>query len=148
MFGGITLNFSSPYQSSSRAAIPLTAILLLALAVHGPLLLMQLPASSYDANTHIFFAAHYSHHWFNPWNEKWFGGFSQTTFPPLAQKLVAVFARFMSVTLAYMLVQLCAVLLLTIGVFRYARLWISDSAARLAAIGSIFLWSLAMLVYQ
>ena len=43
-------------------ALPLSVILLIALAVHGPLLLMQLPAGSYDANTHIFFAAHYAHH--------------------------------------------------------------------------------------
>jgi hypothetical protein len=96
----------------------------------------------------MFFAQHYADGWFNPWNEKWFGGFSQTTFPPLAHQWVAIFARFMSVTLAYMLVQLCAVVLITSGVFRYARLWVSDGAARLAAIGSIFLGSLAMLVYQ
>ena len=47
-------------------AIPLSAILLITMAVHGPLLLMQLPAGSYDANTHMFFAAHYAQHWFNP----------------------------------------------------------------------------------
>src|SRR5438105_7754504 len=117
-------------------SVSLTSIILLALAVHGPILLMEYPASSLNANVQMFFAQHYADNWFNPWNEKWFGGFSQTTFPPLAHQLVAFFARFMSVTLAYMLVQLCAVLLLTIGVFRYARLWIRDSAARLAAIGS------------
>ena len=129
-------------------SVSLTSIVLLALAVHGPLLLMEFPATSLNANMHMFFAQHYADNWFNPWNEKWFGGFSQTTFPPLAQQLVAIFARFMSVTLAYMLIQLCAVLALTVGVFRYARLWVSDSAARIAAIGSIFLGSLAMLIYQ
>src|SRR5881275_3510213 len=108
MFGGLTLNFSSPYQSSSRAAIPLTAILLLALAVHGPLLLMQLPASSYDANTHIFFADHYAKHWFNPWNEKWFAGFSQTTYPPLGHQWIAIFSYFVGLREAYALVQLIA----------------------------------------
>src|SRR5438270_10089365 len=121
MFGGITLNFSSPYQSSSRAAIPLTAILLLALAVHGPLLLMQLPASSYDANTHMFFAAHYAKHWFSPWNEKWFGGFSQTTYPPLAHQWIALFSHVVGLQFAYMLVQLIVILLLTVGIYRYAK---------------------------
>ncbi len=72
-------------------AIPLSAILLIALAVHGPLLLMQLPLASYDANTHIFFAAHYANHWFVPWNTKWFGGFSQTTYPPLTHQWIALF---------------------------------------------------------
>src|ERR671932_1395685 len=119
MFGGTTLNFSSPYQSSSRAAIPLTAILLLALAVHGPLLLMQLPASSYDANFHMFFARHYAQHWFDPWNEKWFAGFSQTTYPPLPQQWMALLSHLFGLQLSYMLVQLAAVLLLPVGVYRY-----------------------------
>ena len=60
-------------ESYSRP-IPLLAIVLVALAVHGPLLLMQLPSGSFDANFHIFLASHYAHHWFNPWNEKWFAG--------------------------------------------------------------------------
>jgi len=63
---------------------------LLALAVHGPLLFMQLPAHSFDANLHIFFASHYAQHWFNPWNEKWFCGFSQTTYPPLEHQWMAL----------------------------------------------------------
>ena len=53
--GGTSL-ISKSSTLHSRA-IPLSAILLIALAVHGPLLLMQLPAGSYDANTHMFFAA-------------------------------------------------------------------------------------------
>src|SRR5476649_2251566 len=71
--------------------IPLAAIVLVALAVHGPLLAMRLPlTTSYDANFHIFFASHYAHHWFNPWNPKWFAGFSQTTYPPLSHQLIAL----------------------------------------------------------
>ena len=42
-------------------AIPLSWILLLALLVHGPLLLMQIPNDSYDAYLHQFFASHYRH---------------------------------------------------------------------------------------
>ncbi len=75
-----------------RRPIPLAAIVLLALIVHGPLLTMQLPlTTSYDANLHIFFASHYAHHWFDPWNEKWFAGFSQTTYPPLGHQWIAIF---------------------------------------------------------
>jgi hypothetical protein len=126
----------------------LTAIVLLALAVHGALLLMQLPASSYDANTHMFFAAHYAHHWFDPWNEKWFAGFSQTTYPPLVHQWIAIFSKVMGLSLAYMFVQLAVILLLPVGMYRYARLWVDERAAGYAAIGSIFLGSLAMIVYQ
>ncbi|MGO9518967.1 MAG: hypothetical protein ACLPND_18195, partial [Candidatus Korobacteraceae bacterium] len=129
-------------------AIPLSAILLIALATHGPLLLMQLPAGSYDANTHIFFAAHYAHHWFTPWNVKWFGGFSQTTYPPLTHQWIALFSHVMGLGMAYMFVQFLAILLLPIGMYRYAALWVDEVSASYAALGSVFLGSLAMLVYQ
>jgi len=47
-----------------------------------------------------------------------------------------------------MLVQLVAVLLLPVGVFRFARIWVEDRAASYAALGSIFLGALAFLIYQ
>jgi hypothetical protein len=134
-------------QSYSRP-IPLIAIVLVALAVHGPLLLMQLPAGSFDANFHMFFASHYAHHWFNPWNEKWFGGFSQTTYPPLTHQWIALLSNVTGLKMGYMLVQLIAVLLLPVGVFRFARIWVEDRAASYAALGSVFLGALAFLVYQ
>ena len=137
----------SPHVRSSQT-IGLFAILLLALAVHGPLLLMQLPLGSYDANTHIFFASHYANHWFDPWNEKWYAGFSQTTYPPLTHQLIALFSHLLGLNLAYMLVQLIGILLLVTGVYRYSRLWVDERSASLAAIGAVFLGSLAMLVYQ
>src|SRR5271156_7239562 len=109
--------------------IPVAAIILLALAIHGPLLIMELPATtSYDANLHIFFASHYAHHWFNPWNEKWFGGFSQTTYPPLTHQWIALLSYVVGLTEAFMLVQLIAVLLLPVGVFRFAKIWVEDRA--------------------
>jgi hypothetical protein len=143
-------SYTSP-ASSDRGitrSVPLLGILLLAAAVHGPLLLMQLPVESYDASTHMFFAQHYANSWFNPWNDKWFAGFSQTTYPPLAHQWIALFSKVMSLKLAYMLVQLIVLMLLPVGVYRYARLWVEERAASYAALGTIFLGSLAMLVYQ
>jgi hypothetical protein len=140
-------NFVSTVQSYSRP-IPILAIVLVALAVHGPLLFMQLPAGSFDANFHIFFASHYAHHWFNPWNEKWFAGFSQTTYPPLTHQWIAMFSTVAGLKMGYMLVQLIAVLLLPVGIFRFARIWVDDRAASYAALGSVFLGALAFLVYQ
>lgn len=137
----------TPNTSYSRP-IPLLAIVLVALAVHGPLLLMQLPSGSFDANFHIFLASHYAHHWFNPWNEKWFAGFSQTTYPPLTHQWIALVSTVAGLKMGYMLVQLIAVLLLAAGVFRFARIWVDERAASYAALGSIFLGALAFLVYQ
>src|ERR1700677_4973877 len=143
-----------PANTSVRTAppysrpVPLLAIVLLALAIHGPLLLMQLPAGSFDTNFHIFFASHYAHHWFNPWNEKWFAGFSQTTYPSLTHQWIALVSTITGLKMGYMLVQLIAVLLLPVGVFRFAKIWVDDRAASYAALGSIFLGALSFLVYQ
>src|ERR1700758_428564 len=137
----------TPNTSYSRP-IPLLAIVLVALAVHGPLLLMQLPSGSFDANFHIFLASHYAHHWFNPWNEKWFAGFSQTTYPPLTHQWIALVSNVAGLKMSYMLVQLVAVLLLPVGIFRFARIWVDDRAASYAALGSVFLGALAFLIYQ
>lgn len=135
-------------SDSYSRPIPLMAIVLVALAVHGPLLLMQLPSGSFDANFHIFLASHYAHHWFNPWNEKWFAGFSQTTYPPLTHQWIALVSNVAGLKMGYMLVQLIAVLLLPVGVFRFAKIWVDERAASYAALGSIFLGALAFLVYQ
>ncbi len=137
----------NPQESYSRP-IPLLAIVLVAFAVHGPLLLMQLPSGSFDANFHIFLASHYAHHWFNPWNEKWFAGFSQTTYPPLTHQWIALVSTVSGLKMGYMIVQLIAVLLLPVGVYRFAKIWADDRAASYAALGSIFLGALAFLVYQ
>ena len=138
-----------PEKSLSSRPIPLLLILLLVAAVHGPLLLMQLPAkTSYDANFHIFFASHYAQHWFSPWNEKWFAGFSQTTYPPLGHQLIALLSYGFGLNAAYGLVQFLALLLLPVGVYRFAKLWVDDISASYAALGSVFLGAVAFLTYS
>ncbi len=138
----------SDSSSSPLRPLPLSFILLVAVVVHLPLLLMQLPLKSYDANFHIFFASHYLHHWFNPWNMKWYAGFSQTTYPPLAQQWVAVVSMILGLNMAYMAVQFAAILLLVVGVYRFARLWVSPCAASYAALASVFIGAESFLVYN
>jgi hypothetical protein len=132
----------------SRRPIPLTFILLVAAVVHVPLLLAKLPLHSYDATFHIFFASHYVHHWFDPWNVKWYAGFSQTTYPPLPQQWIAVLSHMFGLEMAYMAVQFAAVLLLAIGVYRFSRLWVDDRSASLAALASVFLGAESFLIYS
>ena len=126
----------------------MSMILLAVFAVHLPLLLMGLPLKSYDTNFHIFFASHYLHHWFDPWNAKWYAGFSQTTYPPLPQQWVAVISHLTGLNLAYMTVQFVAILLLVIGVYRFALLWVSPRAASFAALAAVFLGAESFLVYS
>jgi hypothetical protein len=134
-------------QALSRP-IPISMIFLAALAVHVPLLMMKLPLKSYDTNFHIFFASHYRQHWFDPWNPKWYAGFSQTTYPPLPQQWLALVSRITGLDMAYMAVQLVAILLLTLGVYRFAQLWVDRRAAALAALASVFLGAESFLVYS
>lgn len=135
-------------SSPLRRAIPLRLIVLIALAFHGPLLLMQVPANTFDANFHMSMAENYAHHWFNPWNEKSFAGFSETTYPPLVHQWIAMFSHLIGLTWGFMLVQGIVLLLLPVGVYRFARLWVPQRAASYAAFGSIFLGTLCLLVYQ
>jgi hypothetical protein len=132
----------------SAPPVAVSLILLSVLVVHLPLLLMKLPLQSYDSNFHIFFASHYVHHWFNPWNAKWYAGFSQATYPPLPQQWVALISRIIGLDMAYMAVQLAAILLLALGVYRFSLLWVTPRAASYAALASVFLGSESFLVYS
>ncbi|MGA2050409.1 MAG: hypothetical protein ABSG96_22125 [Terracidiphilus sp.] len=126
----------------------MSVILMVAIVVNLPLLLMKLPLKSYDSNFHIFFASHYVHHWFDPWNARWYAGFSQTTYPPLPQQWVALISHVLGLEMAYMAVQLVAILLLVVGVYRFSLLWVNQRAASIAALASIFLGSESFLVYS
>jgi hypothetical protein len=132
----------------TERAIPISLVLLAVVVVHLPLLLMKLPLKSYDTNFHIFFASHYVHNWFNPWNPKWYAGFSQTTYPPLPQQWVAMASHIFGLDMAYMAVQFAAILLLALGVYRFALLWVNPRAASIAALASVFLGSESFLVYS
>jgi hypothetical protein len=126
----------------------MSMIFLAALVIHSPLLLMKLPLKSYDANFHIFFASHYLHNWFDPWNPKWYAGFSQTTYPPLPQQWLALASRLIGLDMAYMLIQFIAILLLAVGVYRFSLLWVNRRAASFAALASVFLGSECFLIYS
>ncbi len=143
----VTLQRFESIPTSSRP-LPLSVILLVAVLIHLPLFAMQLPLKSYDTNFHIFFASHYVHHWFDPWNAKWFAGFSQTTYPPLPQQWIAVLSWIVGLNWAYMAVQFAAVLLLAVGAYRFALLWVSPRAASYAALASVLLGSESFLVYS
>jgi hypothetical protein len=132
-----------------RRKVPLSVIVFIALAIHGPLLIMGLPArTSYDANFHMFFASHYAQHWFNPWNEKWFAGFSQTTYPPLVHQWIALLSRVVGLNEAFMLVMLVAVVLIPVSTYRFAKLWVDERAAGYASLLSVFAGTVSFLTYS
>ena len=136
-------------SSFLRRKIPLSVIVFITLAIHGPLLIMGLPArTSYDANFHMFFASHYAQHWFNPWNEKWFAGFSQTTYPPLVHQWIALLSWVIGLNEAFMVVMLVAVVLIPVSAYRFSRLWVDERAASYAALLSVFAGTVSFLTYS
>lgn len=131
-----------------RRAIPISLIVICAFAFHGPLLLMRLPENTFDAHFHMSMASHYAHHWFDPWNEKSLGGFSQTTYPPLTHQWIAIFSHAVGLSYGFMIVIGAMIILLPVAVYRFAKLWVPERAASYGAFCSIFLGSLGILAYQ
>jgi hypothetical protein len=58
-----------------------------------------------------------------------------------------VLSHIFGLEMAYMAVQLAAILLLVVGVYRFARLWVNEQAASFAAMASVFLGAESFLVY-
>ncbi|MBU0650479.1 hypothetical protein KKC59_01060 [bacterium] len=115
--------------------------------IHSTLLFLEVYTRTYDAFTHIFFAAHYAENWFDPWNYKWYTGFAQTSYPPLAHQLIALVSLVSSYKLAYSVVQLFSILLLPIGIYRFSKIWTDDVSAGYASLLMVFSSSLAIVVY-
>lgn len=145
-------NSMSPGETRPAAflkqPIPISIIVLCAAVFHIPLLLMRIPANTYDGYFHMSMASHYAHHWFDPWNAKQLGGFSQTTYPPLTHQWIALLSKLFGLENAYMLVQGVVILLLPLAVLRFSRLWVDARASSYAAFCSAFTGSLCALVYQ
>jgi hypothetical protein len=66
----------------------------------------------------------------------------------LAHQWIALLSFVFGLHMAYLLVQLVAILLVPVGIYRYSRLWVSERAASYAALFSVFLGALAFLVYS
>ena len=104
-----------------------------AVLFHGSLLPFT-HANTYDAFIHMFFGDHYHRSWFDPWEPRWYTGFSTTSYPPGTHMAIGALQYLMPLRAAYVVVQLVGILLLTVGVYRYALLWVSQDAAGFAAV--------------
>lgn len=111
----------------------LSIALLLAVVYHGALLPFT-HGNTYDAFIHMFFADGYHRSWFDVWEPRWYTGFNTTSYPPGAHMAIAVLMYVMPLRAAFVVVQLASILMLTVGVFRFSRLWVGDRAAGYASI--------------
>ncbi|MFV0333167.1 MAG: hypothetical protein ACK5JR_03735 [Tropicimonas sp.] len=112
-------------------------LLLIALATvflyHGGLLPFT-HVNSYDAFIHMFFGDHYHRSWFDPWEPRWYTGFATTSYPPGTHMAIAALMHLVPMRAAFVLVQLAGLMFLTVGVYRFALLWVTPRAAGFAAL--------------
>ena len=115
-------------------------LLLVALAgavlFHGGLLPFT-HGNTYDAFIHMFFADSYHRSWFDPWEPRWYTGFATTSYPPGTHMAIAALMYLMPLRAAFVVVQLAGVLLLTVGTYRFALLWVTARPAGYAAIALV-----------
>ncbi|MCB0168957.1 MAG: hypothetical protein KDJ97_00270 [Anaerolineae bacterium] len=128
---------------------PLLLIALLsAIVFHGGLSLYGTYAHTYDAYVHIFFADHWTRSWFDHWDTRWYTGFPLISYPPLSQQSVAL-VSFVThdLQLAFAIVQTGAITVMTLGMYRFAKIWVSEEVAGWAAIWLVFSSAMAETIH-
>jgi len=109
---------------------------------HGALLPFTY-GQTYDSYIHMFFGNHYLTSWFDPWETRWYTGFTVTAYPPGSHQALGILMRFMDMRIAFIALQLLTIGILIIGVFRFSRLWVNDKAASYAAMLCAFSTSIS-----
>ncbi|MGK0329258.1 hypothetical protein [Polaribacter sp.] len=115
----------------------ITAILL-ALLFHGSTIFFTLE-STYDALIHLFFADHYANSWFEPWNYKWYTGFTVQSYPPLVHQSIAALSLIGGLKFGLFTVALISIILFVTGAYKYSLLITSNrTVAGYASILAVF----------
>ncbi len=121
----------------------LISALLIGLVFHGTSIFFTLE-STYDALIHLFFADHYTESWFEPWNFKWYTGFTVMSYPPLVHQMIALFSLIGGLKFGLFFVGILSVILFITGVYRFSLLLTSNrKVAGYAAILAVFSSSFA-----
>jgi len=116
----------------------LIAALVIGIAFHGSSIFFTLE-STYDALIHLFFAEHYSTNWFEPWNYKWYTGFTVMSYPPLVHQCIALLSLIGGLKFGLFTVAIIAIILFITGVYRFSFLITANrKAAGYAALLAIF----------
>ena len=131
-------------QLKSRNLVFLAIVL--AMLIHGALLPYTY-GQTYDAYIHMFFADHYHRQWFDPWETRWYTGFTVTAYPPGSHQTVALLMNFLDMRAAFVLVMIGSVTLLTIGTYRFSRIWVHKEAASIAALLVVFSTSISQTIH-
>ena len=126
--------------------ITLALALVFGLIFHGASIFFTLE-STYDALIHLFFADHYAKDWFEPWDYRWYTGFTVQGYPPLVHQCIAVLSLFGGLKFGLYLMSMIIVVLFITGIYKFALLICGDKkiagySALLAVFSSMFLETL------
>ena len=116
----------------------LIVAILLGLAFHGSSIFFTLE-TTYDALIHMFFADHYANSWFEPWNYKWYTGFTVMSYPPLVHQCIGLLSIIGGLKFGLFTVALLSIVLFITGVYRFSLLITSNrTVAGYASILAVF----------
>ncbi|WP_411893781.1 hypothetical protein [Winogradskyella sp. A2] len=116
----------------------LIVALLIGIAFHGTSIFFALE-TTYDALIHLFFADHYSGSWFEPWNYKWYTGFTVMSYPPLVHQSIAALSYIGGLKFGMFTVAIIGVILFITGVYRFSLLITSNkTVAGYASVLAVF----------
>lgn len=120
--------------------------LFIGLAFHGSSIFFTLE-STYDALIHLFFADHYAQNWFEPWEYRWYTGFTVQAYPPLVHQSIALLSFLGGLKFGLFSVALIAILLFITGSYRFGLLitgnrQVAGYTALLAVFSSTFIETL------
>lgn len=109
--------------------------LAIVLVFHGSLLLSGSFKGTYDAYVHMFLGDHYARGWFSTWEQRWYTGFTTVSYPPGTHMAMGAVSKITgSLNSAFIIVQTSILLLLTVGMYRFSRIWVNERAAANAAV--------------
>jgi uncharacterized membrane protein len=102
----------------------------------------------WDAPTHIFFASGYLEDWWSVWDPRWYGGYSKTTYPPLAHQAVALVTTFVeNIELSYGLVLWVLLSISPIAMYQFARAFVDQRSSLIAAFLFLFAPSTRIILF-
>lgn len=116
----------------------LIVALLFGILFHGTAIFFTLE-KTYDALIHLFFAEHYSTSWFEPWNYKWYTGFTVMSYPPLVHQFIGLLSFIGGLKFGLFTVAFLAIILFITGTYRFSLLLTgSRQSAGYAAVLAVF----------
>ncbi|MEM7342675.1 MAG: hypothetical protein AAF485_00400 [Chloroflexota bacterium] len=141
-----------PSENTTENTNTINPLLVLAilgsLIFHGSLSLFGTYQNTYDAFVHIFFADHWTRGWFDHWEPRWYTGFPLISYPPLSQQSIALVSFVTGDLLtSFGIVQTYSITIMAFGMYRFAKLWVSEEAAGWAAIWLVFSSAMAETIH-